>query len=234
MSSAAVPIDPSASRARRLATRADLTGYLTALCQALGADSYMLVAILHDQRRSDVRIVASNWIYDATLLVGHHRIAMLAESAQAAALGFRPEPLVTRAAPAGLGGEDARILDILGHSEIYALRLNVGRQRYFLLLSSEEPGILDPHDVMRAQMRCCYALGQVPELLAATAQQDPLSDRERECLYWVSEGKTSDEIALILGVSGNTVNTYVNHAIQKFSASNRAEAVATAIRNGII
>ena len=230
----AAATEPSASPAAGLATRGDLTGFLMALCQALGADSYMLVAILHDRSRADVRIVASNWIYDAIQIVGHQRIAMLAESAHAVAPGLRPAPIVTGAAPAHVGGEDARMLAVLGHAEIFALRLNVGRQRYFLLLSAEEPGTLDTLEVMRAQMRCCYALGQVPELLAASAQQDPLSDRERECLYWVSEGKTTEEIAVILGVSANTVNSYITHAIQKFSASNRAEAVAIAIRNGII
>ena len=51
---------------------------------------------------------------------------------------------------------------------------------------------------------------------------------------WVSEGKTTDEVALILGVSSNTVNSYITHAIQKFAASNRAMAIATAIRSGII
>ncbi len=70
--------------------------------------------------------------------------------------------------------------------------------------------------------------------MRAAVTQDPLSDRERECLIWVSEGKTTDEVALILGVSANTVNSYVTHAIQKLSASNRAMAIATAIRSGII
>lgn len=87
---------------------------------------------------------------------------------------------------------------------------------------------------MRAQLQCCYALSQVPALLAAASMQDPLSDRERECLFWVSEGKTTDEVAVILGVSANTVNSYITQAIRKFSASNRAMAVATAIRSGII
>ena len=68
----------------------------------------------------------------------------------------------------------------------------------------------------------------------ASALAGALSERERECLQWVSEGKTTDEVALILGVSSNTVNSYVAHAIQKFGASNRAMAIATAIRSGII
>ena len=44
----------------------------------------------------------------------------------------------------------------------------------------------------------------------------------------------TDEVAVILGVSSNTVNSYITHAIQKFAASNRAMAIATAIRSGII
>ncbi len=42
----------------------------------------------------------------------------------------------------------------------------------------------------------------------------------------MSEGKTTDEVAVILGVSGNTVNSYITHAIQKLSASNRPMAIA--------
>ncbi|MFI0846148.1 LuxR C-terminal-related transcriptional regulator [Mesorhizobium sp. IMUNJ 23232] len=227
----------STGLAKRLASRGDLTGFLMALCQNIGADSYMLVAVLHDQNRSDIRIVASNWIYDAIQLVGHQAIAAIAQSSFAVPPGTRPQPITTRQAPAlpgMLSGEEVRLLDVLGHGEIFALRLNVGRQRLFMLLSTAEPGELDPAELSRAQMRCCHALSQVPGLLAAAAQQDPLSDRERECLYWVSEGKTTDEVALILGVSSNTVNSYVAHAIQKFAASNRVMAVATAIRSGII
>lgn len=82
-------------------------------------------------------------------------------------------------------------------------------------------------------MISCYALSQIaPDLVVEPG--DPLSERERECLRWVSEGKTTDEVAMILGVSSNTVNSYVTHAIQKLSASNRAMAMATAIRNGLI
>lgn len=207
------------------------------LSRDVGADSYMLVAVLHDQNRSDVRIVASNWVYDAIQLAGHPLIASIAQCRHAALPGVRPQPIVTRDAPALAGvvnGEEARLLDVLGHGEIYALRLNVGRQRLYLLFSTAEPRTLDADALMQAQMHCCYALSQAPDLLAAAAQQDPLSDRERECLYWVSEGKTTDEVAMILGVSSNTVNSYITHAIQKFTASNRAMAVATAIRSGII
>ena len=230
-------VEVPAAAGLRLASRADLTGFLMALCGQIGADCYMLVALVNDSHGGEVRIIASNWIYDAVQIIGPRVIASIVRSGLAAAPGSRPQPITAAGAPGlpgVLSGEEARLLDVLGHGEVYPLRLHIGRQKLFVLFSAEEPGSLDAAELMRAQMRCCYALSQVPDLIAETAQQDPLSDRERECLHWVSEGKTTEDIALILGVSANTVNGYVTHAIQKFSASNRVMAVATAIRGGII
>jgi len=220
----------------RLATRGDLTTFLMDLTAEIGADAYMLVAIVHDQDQNTARILASNWIHDAIELVGHRLIANLAQ-APATAPGARPRSLLASEAPdlpGVLDGEAAALLDVLGHREIYPLRVQAGRQRYFILFSSERTDRIDQSALTGAQMRCCYALSQIPEMLRQAVTQDPLSDRERECLIWVSEGKTTDEVALILGVSGNTVNSYITHAIQKLSASNRAMAIATAIRSGII
>lgn len=224
-------------QARRLASRADLTGFFTQLCAEIGADSYMLVATVSGQDRRELRIIASNWIYDAIRLVGHEFIIDFVESELTTAPGLHAAALQCGRAPEMpelLSGEQARLLDVLGHGELYSLRLHAGKRRYFVLVSSAQVGDIDARQLPRAQMRACYALSQVPEMLAAAAMQDPLSERERECLYWVSAGKTTDDVALILGVSSNTVNSYVAHAIQKFGAKNRAMAMATAIRNGII
>lgn len=221
--------------AARLSTRSDLTAFLMTITADVKADSYMLVAIVHDQDRNDARIVASNWPFDTIELVGKRVIAALAMGPLTVSPGMRATPLVTAQAPGGpVNGEQARLLDVLGHGEIHSLRLNVGRQQLFLLLSTSEPASIDAGALGSAQLRCCYGLSQVPHLLASATLSDPLSDRERECLFWVSEGKTTDEVALIIGVSSNTVNSYITHAMQKLSASNRAMAIATAIRSGII
>lgn len=239
MSGSAAPIEEILLHDEKapLFSRGDVTGFFMELTAEIGADHYMLVAIVHDQDRSDARIVCSNWIFDAIELAGKRLIATLAQGTLTTAPGSRPRPLVTSAAPDTgdlVSGEEARLLDVLGHGEIYSLRLDVGRQRLFCLFSSAKARRIDPAAVMTAQLKCCYALSQVPHLLAQASMQDPLSDRERECLFWVSEGKTTDEVAVILGVSSNTVNSYITHAIQKFSAANRAMAIATAIRSGII
>lgn len=220
--------------AARLASRSDLTAFFMNLTDEIGADGYMLVGIAQDQERDKLQIIASNWIYDAIQLAGHALITGLAQGPFASAPGTRPQSLIASYAPASLGGEEARLLDVLGHAEIFTLKLHVGRQRLFILFSAAEAGRIDQAAMPRIQLECCYALSQAPDILAAATMQDPLSDRERECLFWVSEGKTTDEVALILGVSSNTVNSYITHAIQKLSASNRAMAIATAIRSGII
>lgn len=61
-----------------------------------------------------------------------------------------------------------------------------------------------------------------------------LTPREYEVLRWVSEGKTSSEVALILGISPKTVNLHAENAVVKLNASNRTNAVVRAINLGLI
>ena len=70
--------------------------------------------------------------------------------------------------------------------------------------------------------------------VGARAEKTTLSARERECLHWTASGKTSSEIATILELSEHTVNHYLSAACQKLGATNRAHAVARAIRAGLV
>lgn len=223
--------------ATRPRVRAALSDLAKRACHDAGAESYMLVSLLPDQRGDALRIIASNWIYDAIELVGRSTLAKLAKSRFATPVGGHPHPISTLpedSAGAPLSRGEARKFNMRGHSEIHCLKLNAGKHRPVVLLSDRIPGRMNPAAVTRAQMIFCHALSAMPELLSDENCGDPLSDRERECLYWVSEGKTTEEVALILGVSSNTVSSYIAHAIRKFAAPNRAMAVATAIRSGII
>ncbi len=58
--------------------------------------------------------------------------------------------------------------------------------------------------------------------------------REIEVVEWTAEGKTSSEIAIILGLSEYTVNEYIGSAMRKLDALNRIHLVTKAIRVGII
>ncbi|WP_459618680.1 response regulator transcription factor [Bordetella sp. 2513F-2] len=64
--------------------------------------------------------------------------------------------------------------------------------------------------------------------------QKILSGRECECLYWAALGKTSWEIAAILGLSEHTVNFHLKNACAKLQVHNRRAAVAQALQRGLL
>jgi DNA-binding NarL/FixJ family response regulator len=61
-----------------------------------------------------------------------------------------------------------------------------------------------------------------------------LTAREREVLHLVSEGKANKEIARILSLSINTVETHRKHAMEKLNLHNTAEVVRFALRQQLI
>lgn len=61
-----------------------------------------------------------------------------------------------------------------------------------------------------------------------------LSRRERDCVRWLAEGKTAWETSAILGVSQETVRTYVKSAARKLDTHSQAHLVARAHRLGLI
>jgi transcriptional regulator EpsA len=54
----------------------------------------------------------------------------------------------------------------------------------------------------------------------------PVSAREAEILHWVREGKSNDEIGMILGISGLTVKNHLQRLYRLLGVSNRAQAIA--------
>ena len=61
-----------------------------------------------------------------------------------------------------------------------------------------------------------------------------LNDREVETLTWVARGKTSAEIAHILGLAKRTVDFHIDNARGKLGAATRTEAVIKAADGGLI
>ena len=62
----------------------------------------------------------------------------------------------------------------------------------------------------------------------------PLSKRETEILQMVAYGSTTKEVAHDLGISPHTVKTHLERIFEKLGANDRAQAVAIAIRRGIV
>jgi DNA-binding CsgD family transcriptional regulator len=61
-----------------------------------------------------------------------------------------------------------------------------------------------------------------------------LSRRERDCLMWTAQGKSSWDIGMILKISENTVNFHVKKAMRKLGTTSRTVAVVKAIRLNLI
>lgn len=75
--------------------------------------------------------------------------------------------------------------------------------------------------VFEAAMKACRPKGEAG-----------LKVVEADCLFWVSEGKSSAEVAIILGIPERTVTHHLSSAKKKLGASNRHNAVAKAMASG--
>ena len=65
-------------------------------------------------------------------------------------------------------------------------------------------------------------------------QHDSLTEREREVLRLIVRGLTKKEVATELDLSRHTVDSHLRNIYQKLHVHNRAGAVATAIREGLV
>jgi DNA-binding NarL/FixJ family response regulator len=68
----------------------------------------------------------------------------------------------------------------------------------------------------------------------AVDSYDLLTNREREILQLVAEGKANKEVATALNISPYTVETHRRHILEKLNLHNPAELILYAVRKGII
>ncbi|HZR91978.1 MAG TPA: response regulator transcription factor [Gaiellaceae bacterium] len=66
------------------------------------------------------------------------------------------------------------------------------------------------------------------------ADEDPLSEREREVMRLLALGHTNQEIAKMLYISVRTAETHRAHIMQKLRLATRAELVRYAIEHGLL
>ena len=67
-----------------------------------------------------------------------------------------------------------------------------------------------------------------------TPNMPHVSQRVRECIFWVAQGKTDQDVATILGIRPETVRTYMKSAFRYLDVTTRARLVHEALRVGII
>ena len=79
-----------------------------------------------------------------------------------------------------------------------------------------------------------YIPAEVGSRVAEALPRTALTGREVDVLQQIAAGLKNKEIADQLGVSESTVNAHVKHILEKLHASDRTQAVTTALRRGII
>jgi DNA-binding NarL/FixJ family response regulator len=75
-------------------------------------------------------------------------------------------------------------------------------------------------------IQACFSKAEVPS--------DPLTPREREVLQLVAEGRTTKEVAEVLGLSVKTADTHRTRIMQKLDIHQIAGLVRYAIRRGLV
>jgi len=76
--------------------------------------------------------------------------------------------------------------------------------------------------------------GEIQRFLREDTTPTDLSKRQREVLIGVSQGRTSDQIAVELGISVSAVKQHITAACEKLGASSRAEPVTIAMRRNLL
>jgi len=197
------------------------------ICAYAGARTYLLARTdLHSDRNHDF-IVTSNWPFDlvrkygVTLVDSEARTSEVRRCLQAFEPSFQEIDVSVE-----LSGDYSRRMCLIPY--------NAGQARMLLALLFDKDASFS-HDRLRdVALATAYHTSQFPEIVSDNYALSDLTVREVECLSWIGEGKTSDEIALIIGISRNTVNNYITSIMNKTGAKTRSEAVAFAVRQRII
>lgn len=127
-------------------------------------------------------------------------------------------------------GSKARVIILTTFARPGYLRraLDAGAKGYLL---KDRPA----SELAEAIRRVHSGLRAVDPALAAeawSADEDPLSDRERQILQRAGDGRSSAEIATELRLSEGTVRNYLSEAIAKLNAANRVDAARIARSRG--
>ena len=136
-------------------------------------------------------------------------------------------------------GEATRVVLISAHapSELVYRALSVGAAAYLSKEAGREEICDTVAAVARGETRLTAEIQTelVRQIqMRAVADRPALSPREREVLTLIAEGKSAPDIAKELFLSPATVKTHLQSLYEKLGVSDRAAAVATAMRLGLL
>jgi DNA-binding NarL/FixJ family response regulator len=149
---------------------------------------------------------------------------------------------------------DLRLPDMNGVDAIVALRAEFPDARIIMLTTFEgdveiqralEAGArgymlksMPPKDLVEGIRQVHAGKKRIPPQLAAQLAEhmsdESLTTREIEVLRQIAEGNRNRDIGEKLFITEETVKVHIKHIMEKLGASDRTQAIAIAIRRGII
>jgi transcriptional regulator EpsA len=192
-----------------------------------------LLAALNNAQSPLLRHAVAEWVARGgrCIAIGMAELGLHIGSEPAAAL-----------AKAGLG-------ELLVHGVSRPQRLNEV-ESLFVLAARGDQGWRDEHrlffELLLPHIHSTYlrvqlherelglAAPALPVVRCETSARSLITQREREILGWVREGKSNQEVGELLGISTLTVKNHLQKILRKLGAANRAQAVAQAIHLDLI
>lgn len=168
---------------------------------------------------------------------------------------LRPDVIVLDIAMPNLNGLEAtrQLLRMNPDTKVLILTLYDSEQVIRDVLSAGARGFLLKSDAARDLVSAVEALGQnktyftskVASMVLSgflkggpgatiTGSVSPLTPREREIVQLLAEGKSSKEVATVLGLSVKTAETHRSNIMRKLDLHSVSDVVLYAIRNNII
>lgn len=151
--------------------------------------------------------------------------------------GLEATPLIRKASP----GTRICALTVHNSAEYVSQLLRSGAAGYVLKDTSPAELFRAIHSIARGQAFFSPSVSRVVlnEIVSSTGQPQKtggfeISDRERQVLRLVAEGKTSKEVAAQFKLSTRTVETYRVRLKRKLNARNVAEMLKIAREHGLI
>lgn len=204
-----------------------LSACLRILTRYVGASHFLLARYDLVQENGLDFVVSSNWPFDLVRRLESEIAATYSRTTELEKCLSVLQPKF------GLLPDDADVPDETSR-QYCSLTLSVGRTRFSLMLLFDEDIVLSPERLREVGLLTGYCVSLTNSGGHKVDRDFDLTERELECLFWIAEGKTSDEIATILGISRNTINNYITSVMRKTATKTRSEAIAYAVRNNLV
>lgn len=204
-----------ATGVEQLAVYAGASHYLIARCDDVGDSGF-------------ANVVTSNWPFDLVRTLGFR---LMREQAKVNEV----ERCLSTLTPTLFDCDESLCLQPGIGRRCCVIPFNSGPARMILGFLFREGIVLSRERLGDTALMAAYLVDSGTDMSDGSERRPlDLTEREIECLAWIAEGKTSEEVSMIIGISRNTVNNYITSIMRKTATRTRSEAIALAVRNRLI